>query len=259
MNSKLSTQIAFIGLRAIRRTLRQPVSIVFPVVFPLAVLAVNVGGLAETPRLMGFPTDKVINFVLAFTFIQGTLSVSLNSSTDIARDIETGFMDRLSLTPIRPMALLFGQLAGALMMAMVTAITYILVALVAGATIKSGILGIPVLIALTIIIAFAFSSLGALIATRAGSGEVVQGLFPLMFVTLFFSTAILPLDLIETDWFRFVATINPVSYMIDGIRSLFITGWDVSKLLVALGVALGIATVSLIGAGMGLKKRMART
>lgn len=258
MSSHLHTQVAFIGLRAIKRTLRQPVSIIFPLVFPLAVLAVNVGGLGSAPKLPGFPADKVINFVLAFTFVQGTLSVSLNSATDIARDIETGFMNRLALTPIRPVALLFGQLAGALAMSVVIAVVYLAVALAAGASIESGVLGVPVLIALTVIIALAFGALGAFIASRTGSGEVVQGLFPLMFVTLFFSTAILPLDLIEADWFRIVATYNPVSYLIDGIRSLIITGWDVGELLPCLATALGISALGLMGAGLGLKGRLGR-
>lgn len=246
-------------MRAIKRTLRQPVSIIFPLVFPLAVLAVNVGGLGAAPKLPQFPTDKVINFVLAFTFIQGTLSVSFNSATDIARDIETGFIDRLSLTPIRPVALLFGQLAGALTMGVVISFVYLSVALAAGASIKSGVAGVPVLIALTVIIALAFGAVGALIASRAGSGEVVQGLFPLMFVSLFFSTAILPLDLMDAEWFKAIATYNPVSYLIDGIRSLIITGWDLDALLPCLAIAFGITVLALLGAGIGLKRRLARS
>ena len=75
-------------------------------------------------------------------------------------------------------------------------------------------------------IAFAFGSIGLFSALRAGSGEAMQSLFPVFFVFLFFSSMALPRDLIAADWFRTVATLNPVSYLIEGIRSLLITGFD---------------------------------
>ena len=62
----------------------------------------------------------------------------------------------------------------------------------------------------------------------------MQGLFPLFFVFLFLSSMNLPRNLIEHDWFRTIATLNPVSYLIEGFRSLFISGWDGEAL--ALGV-----------------------
>ena len=65
-----------------------------------------------------------------------------------------------------------------------------------------------------------------MVGLRAGSGEAVQGLFPLFFVLFFLSSQALPRPLIEQDWFRTIATWNPVSYMVEGMRSLIITGWD---------------------------------
>ncbi len=80
--------------------------------------------------------------------------------------------------------------------------------------------------ALAMLIAFAFGALGAVMALRTGSGEAVQGLFPLLFVMFFLSSLNLPRNLIEIGWFRTVATWNPVSYLIEGLRSLVLTGWD---------------------------------
>ena len=68
---------------------------------------------------------------------------------------------------------------------------------------------------LATLIAFAFGALGAFFALQTGSGEAVQGLFPLLFVGLFLSSMNLPRKLIETDWFRIVATLNPISYLIE--------------------------------------------
>jgi ABC-2 type transport system permease protein len=87
----------------------------------------------------------------------------------------------------------------------------------------------------------------------------VQGLFPALFVFLFISSMNLPRNLIEIDWFRTAATINPVSYLIEGIRSLIIVGWDVQALALAFGIALTITIVGLAAATWALRERMTRT
>ncbi len=121
-------------------------------------------------------------------------------------------------------------------MGVVQAVVYLLVGLATGVTFASGVGGALVLLALSILIAFAFASLGGLLALRFGTGEAVQGIFPLLFVTLFLSSSSLPRNLIKATWFRDVATYNPVSYLLEGLRSLVITGWDAQAL--ALGVRL---------------------
>ena len=69
----------------------------------------------------------------------------------------------------------------------------------------------------------------------------------------------LPRDLIETDWFQTVATYNPVSYMIEGIRSLLITGWDAEALALGFGSAIVILIAGYRGHLDSLKERMGRT
>jgi ABC-2 type transport system permease protein len=69
----------------------------------------------------------------------------------------------------------------------------------------------------------------------------------------------MPRNLIETDWFRTIATYNPVSYMIEGIRSLLIFGWDAEALALGFGCAVTILAVALTIASLSLKGRMVRT
>ncbi|MGA1400947.1 MAG: ABC transporter permease, partial [Phycisphaerales bacterium] len=101
--------------------------------------------------------------------------------------------------------------------------------------------------------------IGIAAALRTGSGEAVQGLFPIMFTLLFLSTVNLPLDLIPVDWFRWIATVNPISFLIDAIRSLIITGWEPSVLLVGFAVALGIMVLGVALAAVALRGRLLRT
>ena len=115
------------------------------------------------------------------------------------------------------------------------------------------------IVALSVLISLGFGGLGAFAALRSGSGEAVQGLFPLMFAALFLSSMALPRDLIETDWFRTVATWNPVSYMLEGIRSLIIGGWNLQALALAAAFAVAIMIVGLIASAAALRTRLTRT
>jgi ABC-2 type transport system permease protein len=116
-----------------------------------------------------------------------------------------------------------------------------------------------VLFLLAFLIAIGFGAIGAFMALRTGSGEAIQALFPLLFVLLFLSSMNLPRNLIEIGWFRTVATVNPVSYLIEGMRSLFITGWDAQALALAFGLGAAVAAAAIGASAVALRGRLART
>ena len=256
MSSVVAGQVGHLARRSVVRTLRQPANVVFPLVFPLALLAVNAGGLRPATKIPGFPTDSFVAFALAVPFMQGALFATMNAGTDLARDIQTGFLNRLSLTPMRSGALLAGQLAGVVVMGLVQAVVYLAVGLAVGVDLKSGALGAVVLLGLAVLIALGFGGLGAFVALRTGSGEAVQGFFPLFFVLLFITSMNMPRNLIEVTWFRDVATANPVSYLIEGIRSLIITGWDAEALALGFGIAFAVLVGALTASSFALRNRV---
>jgi ABC-2 type transport system permease protein len=259
LSQGLAEQVFVLAGRSVVRTVRQPANVVFPLVFPLLLLAVNAGGLDAATRLPGFPTDSFVAFALAIPFIQGALFATMNAGTDLARDIQTGFLNRLSLTPMRGVALLAGQLGGIVTMGVVQALVYLSVGLAVGVEFASGPAGVFVLLAFAILVTVGFGALGAFAALRTGSGEAVQSLFPAFFVFLFLSSMNMPRDLIEIDWFRTVATINPVSYLIECVRSLIITGWDGEALALGFGIAAVITVVALVLASVSLRTRLTRS
>jgi ABC-2 type transport system permease protein len=255
----LVEQVGAIARRSIVRTFRQRALLAFPLIFPLILFAINGSSLSAARKIPGFPDVSYRDFALAVPFIQGALFVAVSTGTDLARDIQSGFFDRLALTPLRGSALLAGQLGGAVVVACVQSLVYLGVGLATGVGIASGFGGALVLLALSILISFGFAGLGALLALRLGSGEAVQGFFPLLFVTVFLSSSSLPRNLIKADWFREVATYNPVSYLIEGIRSLIITGWDGRALALGFGFALALSALTLGLAGAAMKNRLVRT
>jgi len=251
-------QVFLLARRSVVRTVRQPANVLSPLLFPMLLLAVNSGGLEAETKLPGFPTSSFVAFALAVPFIQGALFATMNAGTDLARDIQTGFLNRLSLTPIRGIAVLAGQLGGVVALGLAQAIVYLAVGLLAGVHIAAGPLGVLVLLVFAVFVALAFGALGAFAALRTGSGEAVQGLFPVFFVFLFISSMNIPRNLMEITWFRDVATANPVSYLLECVRSLIITGWDGEALALGFGITAVITVVALALSSWALKVRMAR-
>ncbi len=252
-------QVLQLGRRSVVRTVRQPANVVGPLVFPMLLLAVNSGGLKAATNLPGFPTNSFFAFALAVPFIQGALFATMNTGTDLARDIQTGFLSRLSLTPMRGVALLAGQLGGVAVLTIAQVTVYLAVGFAVGVRLESGLAGVVVIFLFATLVGLGFGALGAFAALRTGSGEAVQSLFPVFFVFLFISSMNIPRNLIEATWFRDLATANPVSYLLECVRSLIITGWDAEALALGFGIAAAIALVAMAAASWALRVRMARS
>jgi ABC-2 type transport system permease protein len=255
----MRTQVWEMARRSILQTLRQPALLIPPILFPLIMMAINTAGLDAATNLPGFPADTYLDFAIAVPFLQGSLFACINAGAALARDVETGFLKRLAMTPMQRAALLIGHLGGVMVVALISALIYLAVGFAVGMDFRAGALGVPALLALALLVALAFAALGAFVGLRSGSGETVQGFFPLFFVLLFLSSMSLPRPLIEQDWFRFIATYNPVSYLIEGIRSFIITGWDAEALALGFGIAIAVAVAAVAAASSALRTRLVRT
>jgi len=116
-----------------------------------------------------------------------------------------------------------------------------------------------VLVLLALLVAAGFASAGIWVALRTGSGEAVQSQFPIFFFAILISSMNMPRNLIEVDWFRDVATFNPVSYMIEGLRSLVIEGWNAEALLLGFGFSIVFVLIAMTLSAFALRKRLVRT
>jgi len=254
----LLVQVTSLARRSTLRTLRQPAVMVSAILFPMMFFAINAYGLDAATSIPGFPADSYLDFAFAFPLVQAALFGAITAGADLARDIESGFFDRLSLTPMRPASLLLGMLAGVVALGLIQGVIFLAVGVLFGVDVKSGFPGMIVLVLLTVLVALGFGGIGAMLALRTGSVEAVESAFPLFFVSIFMSSINLPRDLIEQDWFRYIATANPISYLVEGLRSLVITGWDAQALLLGFGCAFAIIALSVTGASALLRTRVAR-
>lgn len=256
MTASLRQQIAPIARRSIARTVRQPILVVPTLVFPLFMLAVLSAGASQVTKLRGFPTHSYITFVLGATLVQGASGAMTMAGNSLGDDIETGFLSRIALTPVRTWVLVAAQLAGVALLGFLQAVLYLVVGLAAGANVKAGIGGALLLLAVAVLIVLAFGAVGVFAAVRTRSAERVQGLAAVALALLFLSSMVMPRDLITTDWFKAIATYNPMSYLVEAPRSLLITGWDGEALALGSGIAAGITILALAISVASLRRRM---
>ncbi len=229
--------------RALRNALRRPQFLAPLVLFPSLFLAVNVGGLQRTTDLRGFPpVEGFLDFQLAGAMTQSLLLGGVTAGIATALEIEGGFFDRLAASPVPRVALVLGRILAAGALAAVQVVWFLVLGLLFGAEVQAGPLGVLAVLAIGVVAGTGFGAVGVLLALRAKSASTVQGIFPLVFVILFVSSAFFPADLLSAPSDA-VATYNPLSYVAEGLREPIAFGDSVRPVLEGLAAAAGIALV----------------
>jgi ABC-2 type transport system permease protein len=247
------TQIRPLVRRSVVRIIRQPALIAQGLVFPLFLYAFNIGGLDLAAKQPGFPTNTYATFALALTFTYCGLYATTVAGVQLGEDIRTGFVRRLTLTPLRGSVLLIAQLGGVVAFAVFQAVVFLAVGYASGAHVAAGPAGAAVIVLYAAAFAVALGSVGLALALATRSGEAVQAAFPLLMAVLFFSSLNLPRELIQKHWFRTVATYNPISYLVEAPRSLLVAGWDTQALVLGLLVAGGIFLTAMVQTASSLR------
>ncbi|HEY8582775.1 MAG TPA: ABC transporter permease [Capillimicrobium sp.] len=242
--------------RALRGVARRPQFAAPLVVFPSLFLAVNVGGLSRSTQLDGFPVvNSFLDFQLAGAMTQSLLLGGVSAGIAVALEMEGGFFDRLVVAPIPRVAIVLGRLVAAGVIAIVQVAYFLAVGLIFGGQIEGGAPGVLLIFLIGTIAGIGFGAIGVMIALRARNASTVQGIFPLVFVILFVSTAWFPLGLLQTPADA-IAEYNPLSYVADGLRDPIISGVTATSALEGVGAAVGIAVVMTALCVVSLRTRL---
>ena len=245
-----------LGARSIRQTFRRPQLLAPIVIFPTLLLAVQTGGAGASIELPGFPpVQSFLQFMLAGAMMQSMMLAGNSGGIAFAVDIEMGFTDRLFAAPIPRFAIVLGRLAGTAALGLFASIWFLAIGLIFGAHIEGGIPGALLAMALVTASALAVGGIGAAIALRTGSASVVQGLFPLVLVVLFLSSAFFPQELM-IEPAKTIAEYNPLSFIVEGVREPIIAGIDAAVTLEAVAAIAGIVVLGLVLSSRALKHRL---
>jgi ABC-2 type transport system permease protein len=245
-----------LGARSIRQTFRRPQLLAPIVVFPTLLLAVQTGGAGASIELPGFPpVQSFLQFMLAGAMMQSMMLAGNSGGIAFAVDIEMGFTDRLFAAPIPRFAIVLGRLAGTAALGLFASIWFLAIGLIFGAEIEGGVPGALLAMALVTASALAVGGIGAAIALRTGSASVVQGLFPLVLVVLFLSSAFFPQELM-IEPAKTIAEYNPLSFIVEGVREPIISGIDAAVTMEAIAAIAGIVVLGLVLSSRALKHRL---
>jgi ABC-2 type transport system permease protein len=196
-----------------------------------------------------------LDFAVCGAIVQGVLIGGTSAGAAFATDIETGFFDRLVASPTSRVAILTGRLGASMALGLFQAVLFLGIAWVFGARMQAGIGGFLVVVLIAVLFAAAVGGLGVYLAIRTGSGEAVQGMFPLFFALLFFSSAFFPIETM-TGWYAAVARANPISYLVEAMRLEIIGGATVWTALAGIGIALGLAIITVGASALALRRRL---
>jgi len=250
-------QTGALARRAIIGTLRTPQALVPGLFFPLVLMAIFTASFGAAPgAIPGFPPVRsFLDFAIAGAILQGILIGGTTAGAAFALDIEGGFFDRLVASPVSRTAILIGRLVGGVVVAMAQTLLFLAIGIAFGVRVEGGVWGVCVLLVLAALLSVAISGLGVFLALRSGSAEAVQGTFPLFFALLFFSSAFFPRETMS-GWFKVVADINPISYLVEAMRDQVIVGHAPRATLIGLGVVVGLAAAAIAACWAAFNRRL---
>ena len=230
-----------VAIRALRSIPRDIEGVYPALIIPVFFYAINIGALQDmVERMPGAFNYKAFQLPVAIIFAVTGISRAITLVTDI----QTGYFDRLALTPVNRLALLLGLTVADFTLVIALTIPVIIMGFIVGVSFAAGVLGILLFILLSGLWGLAFTGFPYAIALKTGNPAAVNSSFLLFFPFVFLTTVFVPREAM-TGWMSTVATFNPVTYLLDALRSLIVTGWDVDALWK------GAACIAAVGALSG--------
>jgi ABC-2 type transport system permease protein len=248
--------VVALARRGLLNALRRPQLLAPLLVFPTLFLAVNVGGLHSSTDLPGFPPVRsFLDFQLAAAITQSLLLGGVSQGIGAALEIEGGFFDRLVAAPIPRVAIVLGRIFAGSAVAVVQVAYFLALGLILGVQVQGGVPGVLAVLLIGVVAGTGFAALGVVLALRARNASTVQGIFPLVFVVLFVSSAFFPEDLLKApaNW---IAPYNPLSFIANGMREPIISGVSAAPVLEGLAVSLALTAGAVALAVAALRGRL---
>ena len=234
------SDVISISIRALRSIPRDPEAVYPALVIPVFFYAINIGALQDMAENIPGLDYKAFQLPVAIIFAV----TGISRAVTLVTDIQTGFFDRLALTPVNRLALLLGLTVADFVLVVTLTIPVIVIGFIVGVRFESGALGVVLFALISGLWGLAFTGFPYAIALKTGNPAAVNSSFLLFFPFVFLTTVFVPREAM-TGWLSTVATFNPVTYLLDALRSLIVTGWDVEAL------AGGLACIAAVGALSG--------
>ena len=242
--------VVTVGHRAVILLPRDLAAIIPALIVPIFFYAVTIGALQDVAVFADIGLDyKAFQLPLALVMTV----TGMSRAASLVMDIQGGYFDRLLLTPVNRWALLLGLFVADTVVLLFLALPVLGMGLALGVRFATGAAGAVVFVAIVIVWGLSYTGIPYAIALRTGNPTAVNNSFLLFFPLVFLTPAWVPRDAL-TGWLAAIATWNPVTYIIEGLRTLF-TGWDGAALGKTLAAVGGIGALSQYLAFSALRSR----
>jgi ABC-2 type transport system permease protein len=246
--------VSTIAGRALRGVPRDLEAVTPPVFIALFFFVVNIATLSKLTQAAG-PGFDYKAFQMPTAILLGVTGVS--RAPALVLDIQNGYFDRLLMTPVRRLAILLGHMVADVAVAMALTVPVLALGFALGVRFETGVLGLIIFVVMAALWSLAFSGFGYAIALKTGNPAAVNSTFLLFFPFLFLTSSYVPRSQLS-GWLHTVAGLNPVTYLLEGLRSLVQQGWEWGTLGKAvLAIAL-MATLSMSLCFAALRGRLKR-
>ena len=243
-----------VALRSLRALPREPEVLIPSLIIPIFFFAVNIGSLQAFAE-RGIPGLDFRAFQLPTAIVFAVTGVSRANA--LVTDIQSGYFDRLLMTPIRRLALLLGLMAADFIQIIALSVPVIALGMAVGVRFETGLIGLLLFLLMSGFWGLAFTGFPYAIALKTASAGAVGASFILFFPFAFLTTGTLPLEAL-TGWLQTVARFNPMTYLLAALRSLLYGGWQPTLLLQGAVAILLVGVVSIGLALAALRGRVAR-
>ena len=243
-----------VAIRALRALPREPEAIIPALIIPVFFFTVNIGTLQDFAQ-RGLPGLDFLAFQLPTAIVFAVTGISRANA--LVMDIQSGYFDRMLMTPMRRLSLLLGLMVADLALVVALTLPVVALGLLVGVRFETGVLGFLAFIALAGLWGLVFTGFPYAIALKTGSPGAVGASFILFFPFAFLTTATLPQEAL-TGWLATIATYNPMTYLLAALRSLLYGGWQVRELAEGLLAIAAVGLVSMTLALAALRGRVAR-
>jgi ABC-type multidrug transport system permease subunit len=226
----LAGQIRLLFGRFFRVTMRNPVLPVANLLTSAFFLIAYDGGLGGSDGINALTGGNYVNFILPVGVLFAGLAGSVSGSL-MLQDISSGYLQRQLSMPLSRFAIVLApMLIGAAFVLSQSLLIIVFAIIFMGADPATGAAGLLVVLALALLWGMGFAGFSVAIGLRTGNAYAAQAASLLTFPLLFLSPLFLPKDQLK-DWMQTVASVNPTTYVLDAMRSLFSNGWQTDKLL----------------------------
>jgi len=248
--------LATIAGRALRAIPREPESFIPALFIPAFFFIVNIGALQDLTE--AFPVTEGFNyraFQLPTAIIFAVTGIS--RAPGLVTEIQQGYFDRLLLSPAKRLPLLLGLMVADFALVTFLCIPVVVLGLIVGVSFGTGPLGLIAFILIGALWGLAFTGFPYAIALKTANPGAVASSFILFFPFAFLTSSTVPLENL-TPWMRWIARFNPITYVLEGMRSLLEDSWDfaaIGKALLAIGILGAISQTMALKALQGRVSR----